>query len=431
MNESAQTAPLPLQSAVTADEERMAQLSKENKKLRSALKEMRAKEGALEQEHTALQRSLEETMRDQAALTEENAMLADQVTSLEGDLTSLASSHHQLETERGQLARRLQEASHFIGQLQNEIAALKDALERAAAPPHRTEVGVGSFTLSEQEEDDDHDMSSIYQHLKELETQNRDLKRKISTEDRFAEKSKLDQQADIRALHSKLLEAQLEIDQLRRSHTPDSRPVTPFQAPPTSTNVSSVGVQTVAPKVCHRGVMATILDSQDGRGEDVPFGNVPVGMAQKSSKATQCMPTTPQATPPQSKRGVQYVMHSVSNSLKDTPSYTSSSESLPLETHPSDRRPRPSEDADDLRTMDDQYKQSLLLNRLAQEKVLEELGDPLREGPSFTERGTSPLNRSRIPQKQSPGSGRELDNLRDENGLLQSQLADRQQQVER
>ena len=148
----------------------------------------------------------------------------------------------------------------------------------------------------------------IYDRLKELQLENKKLKRGLTDESKLAAESQQQREAEMDSLQTKLSEAQDEIDQLReiarRSCTPDSRASTPFgmlpPAHPVAKETTSASVQTY----WRRADKAVMVQSEsvqwDSVGRSYPGivgGGLP-SVVQDSSAGVQHSPASTPPAPP-------------------------------------------------------------------------------------------------------------------------------------
>ena len=150
--------------------------------------------------------------------------------------------------------------------------------------------------------------SGIYNRLKELQLENKKLKRGLTDESKLAAESQQQREVEMDSLQTKLNEAQEEIEQLRdiarRSHTPDSRAATPFgippPAPPVAKETTTAGVQTYWRRA-DKAVMAQLAPMQwEGVSKRSP-NSVSRGLqsgVQQSSTGVQHSQHSPASTPP-------------------------------------------------------------------------------------------------------------------------------------
>ena len=153
-----------------------------------------------------------------------------------------------------------------------------------------------------------HPFPGIYDRLKELQLENKKLKRGLTDESKLAAESQLQREAEMDSLQTKLNEAQEEIEQLRdiarRSHTPDSRASTPYglppPAPPVAKETTSAGVQTYWRRADKAVLVRPASVQWEGVGRSSPSsagGGLRSGVQQSSTGVQHSPASTPPAPP--------------------------------------------------------------------------------------------------------------------------------------
>ena len=368
-----------LKEAVATKDASIGSLQNTVESLRHQLAEKTDRSEEVRALQTALKSKEAQTQRDAYERERLNAMLTGLRDEVEGrdqalqamqdSLGRLEEELREKEAEKQRLVREITGLKERIAQLErNHRAAHKSRKTRGTSPPQ---------PLLTNSTEEDSDLSGIYSQLRELEAENRSLRDKLQEEDDLAEESQIEHVSDMDVLQSKLAEAQGEIvrlrDLVRRSQTPDSRAATPFGGVPPE--LVSRGVQTIPTKIAHKAVLVKLSDTsateslqrpallrENTDGLTLPIKSV--GVQHVSQHTHRHAPSSPPSTPPgpldNSWASTISNDDGVLGSYKDT-------DHLPV-NHDDSSHLLP-----DLSALDDQYQESLRLNKLAQHRIAQQL----------------------------------------------------------
>ena len=308
---------------------------------------------------------------------------------MQASLKKMEGELEEREMERRKLLQELETLQRKNAQLEkNTQTANKSSRGVGTSPSQTNRSGKGVGTSPSQpvlnSSREDSDLSGIYDQLRELDAENMALRDKLQKEDDLAEESQIEHISDMDVLQSKLDEAQEEISQLkdllRRSRTPDSRAGTPFGGVPPE--VTSRGVQTTSTKVAHKAVLVrlgpapvghqrpTLSPTADERRRPMLLRENTDGLTLPTTTSTgvqhvgQDPPATPPSTPPEP---LNNSWTSTASSEDDQLMGSHGDDSHMMDIHGNEGHHL------DLSALDDQYQESLRLNKLAQERISQQL----------------------------------------------------------